>query len=80
MSVKSIPQDTPDDQVCQVTPASTNVVELNDGAKIPRVGLGVYQTTPGKEAYDSCREALRVGYGISIVQNCTEMRRTLENN
>ena len=30
MSVKSIPHDTPDDQVCQVTPASTNVVELND--------------------------------------------------
>ena len=62
ISIKSTPHDTPEDQVCQVTPASTNVVELNDGTKIPRIGLGVYQTTPGKEAYDSCREALRVGY------------------
>ena len=38
MSIKSIPHDTPEDQVCQVTPASTNVVELNDGTKIPRLG------------------------------------------
>ena len=60
ISIKSTPHDTPEDQVCQVTPASTNVVELNDN-KDTEIGLGVYQTTQGKKRMIHL-EALRVGY------------------
>ena len=50
------------EEVCKVTPVSMTKRTLNDGRKIPAVALGVYQTRPGKEAYESVREALRVGY------------------
>ena len=51
-----------EEDVCEVTPASTTKRTLNDGHSIPVIALGVYQTTPGKEAYNSVREALKVGY------------------
>ena len=51
-----------EEDVCEVTPASTTKRTLNDGTSIPVIALGVYQTTPGKEAYNSVREALRTGY------------------
>ena len=51
-----------EEDVCKVTPASTTKRTLNDGTSIPVIALGVYQTTPGKEAYNSVREALRTGY------------------
>lgn len=39
-----------------------NTITLNDGNKIPIVGLGVWKAKPGKETYDAVRKALEVGY------------------
>ena len=45
------------------TPTTANpVLRLNDGASIPVLGLGVYQTRPGEATVAACLEALRVGY------------------
>eukprot|EP00898_Chlorokybus_atmophyticus_P008948 jgi/Chlat1/9054/Chrsp94S08355 len=41
---------------------ATDLVKLNDGNKIPRIGLGVYQSRPGKETYEAVKTALQVGY------------------
>lgn len=38
------------------------VVKLNDGNYVPVVGLGVYQTPPGRVAYNAVLAALRAGY------------------
>ena len=37
------------------------VIELNDGARIPQLGFGVFQIDPGETA-DAVRTALDVGY------------------
>jgi methylglyoxal/glyoxal reductase len=37
-------------------------LRLNNGVRIPRVGLGVFQARPGPETRRAVREALRVGY------------------
>lgn len=39
----------------------TNYIQLNDGNKIPQIGLGVWQATPEQTAI-AVREALQVGY------------------
>tara|TARA_A100001015_G_C14808818_1_gene640005 strand:+ start:692 stop:847 length:156 start_codon:yes stop_codon:yes gene_type:complete len=38
-----------EEDVCEVTPATTTKRTLNDGNSIPVIALGVYQTTPGKD-------------------------------
>jgi len=38
------------------------VCTLNDGNRIPLIGLGVYVTKPGGETYDAVRSALKCGY------------------
>jgi diketogulonate reductase-like aldo/keto reductase len=43
-------------------PISTQTVTLNDGFKIPQVGLGVFKSTPGQETYMAVAEALKLGY------------------
>ena len=35
---------------------------LSDGVELPRVGLGVYQTSRGAETQRAVAEALRLGY------------------
>jgi methylglyoxal/glyoxal reductase len=39
-------------------------VELNNGVKMPRFGLGTYRLSPGDETYDAVRTALEVGYRL----------------
>jgi diketogulonate reductase-like aldo/keto reductase len=41
---------------------STSTVTLNNGVKMPLLGLGVYQTSPGKETYSAVLHALKTGY------------------
>ncbi len=41
-----------------------STVELNNGVKMPRFGLGTYRLSPGKETYDAVRTALDVGYRL----------------
>ena len=36
--------------------------QLNDGARIPRIGFGTYKMTDPKQTVDAVEEALRVGY------------------
>jgi diketogulonate reductase-like aldo/keto reductase len=43
-----------------LTIASTS--KLNSGVEMPLLGLGVYQTTPGKATEEAVKSALRVGY------------------
>jgi diketogulonate reductase-like aldo/keto reductase len=45
-----------------LTPAST--VTLNNGVAMPRLGLGVYQTRPGRETKDAVMAALELGYRL----------------
>jgi diketogulonate reductase-like aldo/keto reductase len=35
---------------------------LNNGVEIPRLGLGVYQTPPGKATLKAVKYALKIGY------------------
>ena len=46
----------------QLVPHST--VKLNNGVEIPRLGLGVYQSPPGKTTQDAVRYALECGYRL----------------
>lgn len=46
----------------QLVPHST--VKLNNGVEIPRLGLGVYQSPPGKMTQDGVRYALECGYRL----------------
>lgn len=41
---------------------TTARLALADGRSIPRVGLGVYQSTPGAETYNAVKAALEFGY------------------
>jgi methylglyoxal/glyoxal reductase len=36
--------------------------KLNNGAEIPLLGLGVYQSSPGKTTENAVRYALKIGY------------------
>ena len=38
------------------------LVTLNNGSKMPILGLGVYQSAPGRETFDAVLHALEVGY------------------
>jgi diketogulonate reductase-like aldo/keto reductase len=42
--------------------ALTASVTLNTGARMPILGLGLYQSSPGEEAREAVRVALEVGY------------------
>jgi diketogulonate reductase-like aldo/keto reductase len=42
--------------------ATSPAIKLNDGRSIPQLGFGVYQTSPGEQAQNAVREALKVGY------------------
>ena len=37
-------------------------ITLNNGVKIPRLGLGVYQSPPGRKTQHAVKYALKVGY------------------
>ncbi len=37
-------------------------VKLNNGLEIPRVGLGVFKSEPGRETHDAVRAAIELGY------------------
>jgi len=39
-----------------------STLTLNNGVEIPRVGLGVFRSRPGRETRDALRAALEVGY------------------
>ena len=39
-----------------------SVAELNNGVKIPRIGLGVYQSPPGQTTKKTVEYALKIGY------------------
>src|SRR5262245_15293228 len=45
-----------------VEPRSSHLIRLNDGNSIPILGLGVYQSMPGTEAYQAMLDALELGY------------------
>jgi diketogulonate reductase-like aldo/keto reductase len=45
-----------------MTNTSSPVIELNNGVKMPVLGLGVYQVPPGPETRASVLHALRTGY------------------
>ena len=42
--------------------SSASSLKMHSGHELPRVGLGVYQTKPGEETYQSCLAALELGY------------------
>jgi diketogulonate reductase-like aldo/keto reductase len=48
--------------MAQLSPEAT--VKLNNGADIPLLGLGVYQSPPGKTTQDAVRHALKCGYRL----------------
>ena len=39
-----------------------SIATMNNNWPIPRVALGVYQTTPGRETYQAVKVALAAGY------------------
>ena len=39
-----------------------STIRLNNGLEIPRLGLGVYQTPPGRSTRDAVQYALEIGY------------------
>ena len=39
-----------------------NFIKMNNGIKIPQLGLGVYQTPDGEQTVNSVRWALEAGY------------------
>ena len=48
--------------MAQISSAAT--VKLNNGVEIPFLGLGVYQSPPGKTTQDAVRHALKCGYRL----------------
>ena len=44
--------------------SSVATVKLNNGVDIPLLGLGVYQSPPGKTTQDAVRHALKCGYRL----------------
>ena len=48
--------------MAQLSSAAT--VKLNNGVEIPLLGLGVYQSPPGKTTQDAVRHALKCGYRL----------------
>ena len=44
--------------------SSAGTVKLNNGVDIPLLGLGVYQSAPGKTTRDAVRHALKCGYRL----------------
>jgi len=44
--------------------ANTSTFALNDGQKMPVIGLGVYVTKPGNETYNAVKWALNLGYRL----------------
>jgi diketogulonate reductase-like aldo/keto reductase len=48
--------------MAQLSSAAT--VKLNNGVDIPLLGLGVYQSPPGKTTQDAVRHALKCGYRL----------------
>lgn len=41
-----------------------STIRLNNGLEIPRLGLGVYQSPPGKSTRDAVQYALEIGYRL----------------
>jgi diketogulonate reductase-like aldo/keto reductase len=39
-----------------------STITLNNGVRMPILGLGVYQSAPGKETYEAVADALQAGY------------------
>jgi len=44
------------------SPLSSTKLTLNDGLKIPAIGLGVFKSVPGPETYNAVLTALKFGY------------------
>ena len=42
----------------------TTRIKLNNGVKIPLFGLGTYQNTNPKDAFDAVLYALKIGYRL----------------
>jgi NADP-dependent 3-hydroxy acid dehydrogenase YdfG len=40
----------------------SQMMTLNDGRIIPRVGLGVFRANPGDETYNAVKHAIKAGY------------------
>ena len=57
---------------------------LNNGTKIPAIGLGVYKAEPGKEVYEAVRTALEIGYRhidtASLYANETDVGRAIKDS
>ena len=41
-----------------------STIKLNSGVRMPVMGLGTYQSAPGKDTYDAVRIALKAGYRL----------------
>eukprot|EP01041_Mallomonas_annulata_P007103 gene7103-14448_t len=59
-------------------------VGLRNGSKIPCIGLGVYESTPGEECYTAVSHALRAGYRhvdtAQIYNNESDVGRAVEDS
>lgn len=57
---------------------------LNNGTKIPAIGLGVYQAEPGKEVYEAVKSALEIGYRhidtASFYENESDVGRAIKDS
>ncbi|MCC6276630.1 MAG: aldo/keto reductase [Oligoflexia bacterium] len=57
---------------------------LNDGRKIPTVGLGVFKTKPGTTTYEAVKQALKVGYRLidtaKLYNNETDVGRAVKDS
>lgn len=42
--------------------SKNSTITLNNGVKIPQLGLGTYQITSGEETYECVKYALKIGY------------------
>jgi diketogulonate reductase-like aldo/keto reductase len=61
-----------------------STVQLNNGVRIPRVGLGVFKSPPGKETEQAVRWALEIGYRhvdtAAYYQNEADVGRALQTS
>lgn len=57
---------------------------LNNGTKIPAIGLGVYKAEPGKEVYEAVKSALEIGYRhidtASFYENESDVGRAIKDS
>lgn len=62
----------------------TSARPLNNGVRIPYLGLGTYQSAPGRETYDAVRAALATGYRLldtaAVYRNESDVGRAIRDS